>query len=184
MKQRIDTKRLCSAALLLAAGILLPQVFHSIGGPAAGGVFLPMHIPVLVAGLLLGPFYGAVIAVVTPVVSFLCMGMPPAAKLPFMVLELVGYGAVSGLLYSRKWNLYLSLVVAQMSGRAVYALSLLMGAYILRLPVPQVAVVGTAIVTGLPGIVIQLVFVPAVVILVRRVIRFDARDGIDKADSV
>lgn len=52
--QHTKTLKLCTGALLLAAGILLPQVFHMIGGQAMGGMFLPMHLPVFVAGLLLG----------------------------------------------------------------------------------------------------------------------------------
>ena len=60
------TRDLTYAALLIALGLLMPQVFHMIGGQQAGGMFLPMHIPVLMAGLLLGPAYGTAVGVVTP----------------------------------------------------------------------------------------------------------------------
>ena len=99
------TRDLTYAALLIALGLLMPQVFHMIGGQQAGGMFLPMHIPVLMAGLLLGPAYGTAVGVVTPLLSFLISGMPPLAKLPFMVIELAAYGFASGLSCCRRRHL-------------------------------------------------------------------------------
>lgn len=168
--QHTQTLKLCTGALLLAAGILLPQVFHMIGGQAMGGILLPMHLPVFIAGLLLGPFYGCAIGIITPLISFFVTGMPPAGKLPFMLIELLTYGLVSGLLRSRKINLYVSLILAQIAGRVANALALVFATYILQLNVPAVITVGTAVVTGIPGLILQLVLVPAVVILIERVL--------------
>ena len=168
--QHTQTLKLCTGALLLAAGILLPQVFHMIGGQAMGGILLPMHLPVFIAGLLLGPFYGCAIGIITPLISFFVTGMPPAGKLPFMLIELLTYGLVSGLLRSRKINLYVSLILAQIAGRIANALALVFATYVLQLNVPAVITVGTAVVTGIPGLILQLVLVPAVVILIERVL--------------
>lgn len=168
--QHTQTLKLCTGALLLAAGILLPQVFHMIGGQAMGGILLPMHLPVFIAGLLLGPFYGCAIGIITPLISFFVTGMPPAGKLPFMLIELLTYGLVSGLLRSRKINLYVSLILAQIAGRVANALALVFATYVLQLNVPAVITVGTAVVTGIPGLILQLVLVPAVVILIERVL--------------
>ena len=168
--QHTQTLKLCTGALLLAAGILLPQVFHMIGGQAMGGILLPMHLPVFIAGLLLGPFYGCAIGIITPLISVFVTGMPPAGKLPFMLIELLTYGLVSGLLRSRKINLYVSLILAQIAGRVANALALVFATYVLQLNVPAVITVGTAVVTGIPGLILQLVLVPAVVILIERVL--------------
>ena len=46
-------QKLCLTSMLIAVGVLLPQVFHLIGGSAAGGIFLPMHISVIVTGFLI-----------------------------------------------------------------------------------------------------------------------------------
>lgn len=169
----VDVQKLCVGALLIAVGVLLPQIFHLIGGPAAGGLFLPMHIPVLLAGLLLGPYFGAVVGVLSPVISFLTMGMPPAARLPFMLLELCAYGLLSGLFYKKRVPLYLSLILAQIGGRAVYALSLLAASSLLELNAPPVLTAWTAVVTGIPGIAVQLIFIPPIVVLLKKVIHFD-----------
>lgn len=45
-----SVRRLVASALCMALGITLPQAFHMI--PNAGSVLLPMHIPVLLCGLL------------------------------------------------------------------------------------------------------------------------------------
>ncbi len=168
--QHTQTLKLCTGALLLAAGILLPQVFHMIGGQAMGGILLPMHLPVFIAGLLLGPFYGCAIGIITPIISFFVTGMPPAGKLPFMLIELLTYGLAAGLLRKKNVNIYVSLILAQIAGRVANALALVFATYVLQLNVPAVITVGTAVVTGIPGLILQLVLVPAVVILIERVL--------------
>lgn len=175
MKQttRSSIQNLCISALLLATGLLLPFVFHMVGGPATGGMLLPMHLPVLLGGLLLGPFYGALVGAFTPLMSFLLTGMPTAAKLPFMILELVSYGAISGFLQVKKQNLYLSLVCAQIGGRLVNAAALFAALYLLHLNVPPAATLVSALVTGLPGIAVQLLLIPILVRLLRKVIHVD-----------
>lgn len=175
MKKNISTQKLCAGALLIALGVLLPQVFHLIGGQAAGGLLLPMHLPVLIGGLLLGPYYGAAVGVITPLISFLLTGMPPAARLPFMLVELVAYGIISGA-FRNRFHLYGSLILAQVGGRMAYALALWVGVLIFGTEISPLAAVGAAVLTGLPGIIIQWVCVPPLVILLRRVIHFDGAD--------
>lgn len=160
-------KKLCYEAVLLSFGLLLPQIFHFAGGPAAGGIFLPMHIPVLLAGLLFGSWYGAFTGVALPVLSALVTGMPPIAKLPFMAAELLAYGLIAGLL-NRK-NIFFALPAAMVAGRLASAAALFVAGVLLRLDVPAVYTVGTAFLTGIPGIVIQLLLIPPLVPLLRRV---------------
>lgn len=170
---KINTQKMCASALLIAASILLPQIFHIFGGTTAGGVFLPMHIPVFTSGLLLGPYYGIIVGVLSPIISFFLTGMPPAAKLPFMLIELASYGFLSGIFYTKKINLYLSLILSQIGGRVIYGFSLLIATYLLHLKVPAIITVGTAVLTGIPGIILQIVFVPSAILLLKRVIHFD-----------
>lgn len=166
------TRDLTYAALLIALGLLMPQVFHMIGGQQAGGMFLPMHIPVLMAGLLLGPAYGTAVGVVTPLLSFLISGMPPLAKLPFMVIELAAYGFASGLFrkillpktsLKRIPALLLSLLAAQAVGRVLNALALLTAGDLLHLTAGGIVLAGGSLITGLPGIVLQWLIVPPLV---------------------
>lgn len=165
-----QVKRVVIAAVCAALGIVLPMLFHAI--PGAGNVWLPMHVPVMISGLVAGPASGAATGLLAPVLSSLLTGMPAAPILPSMTCELVVYGVVSGAL-SRlvrtgrlAVDLYVSLAGAMLAGRVVggvlQALIFSSGAY-------SLAAWGAGyFVTGLPGIVLQLVVVVPVVVALER----------------
>lgn len=169
MKQN-HTRSLVMAALCVALGVALPQVFHSI--PNAGSVLLPMHIPVLLCGLTCGWSYGLGCGILTPLMSSLITGMPGPAYLPAMVCELAAYGLISGLAArfvhtgKRPVDLYIQLISAMLLGRVVYgimnALVFRAGAYSMEL------FVTAAFVTAAPGILIQLVALPALVAVLEK----------------
>lgn len=158
------------AALCVALGVVLPVAVHGI--PNAGSVLLPMHLPVLLCGLLCGPAYGLACGVLTPLLSSLITSMPPAAMLPSMICELAVYGLVAGLMIliirtgSQAANVYISLVAAMLLGRVVYgvvnALVFRAGEYSLQMWLTA------SFVTALPGIIIQLVLLPLVVLALRK----------------
>lgn len=150
-------RQLTGSAMLSAVGILLPQVFHMLGGSATGAMFLPMHIPVLLGGMLYGPMCGACIGVLSPTLSFLIFGMPPAAKYPFMLIELVFYGLAAGIFERilRRFdtiNLIFTTFLAQLTGRLAYAGCLWLGGrFLAGIDFPSVVTVTAALATGLPA---------------------------------
>ena len=149
-------------ALLIALGILIPIVFHQIG--IAGKIFLPMHFPVIIGGLLFGPLCGLLVGFFSPVLSFLLTGMPPFPLVLAMVPELVTYGAVSGWLHGQlKINVWIALLAAIVSGRIVLSLAWWAMFHLLDLSVPPMVFVTTGLVTGLPGIIGQLILIPLLV---------------------
>ena len=160
-----NIKKMVGTALFAAIGIALPLAFHSI--PNAGRVFLPMHIPILLCGLICGLPYGLACGIVTPLLSSLVTGMPPAAMLPSMLCELAVYGLVSSMLmrFVRVKNpyakIYIALIGAMLSGRVVLgalnALIFSAGDYSMQ------AWLGTAFLTALPGIAVQVVLIPVIV---------------------
>jgi riboflavin transporter FmnP len=166
----MNIRKLVYTGLLVAVGVLLPQVFHIFGSSAAGMVFLPMHIPVLIGGLLLGPMSGLCIGVAAPLISFGITGMPPLSNLFFMMLELAAYGFFSGLFY-KKLPIYLSLILAMVAGRLVNLACLLFAGWVLQLPVQGPGYVWTAVITGLPGIFLQLLIIPALVMQLKKVVK-------------
>jgi len=174
MKQLISTKKITLGGLFLALSLILPQVFHIIGGPTAGKTFLPMHIPVLLAGFFAGPFIGALTGLLAPLLSSLITGMPMPPILYFMIFELGTYGLAAGYLFRQfKWNIYLSLILSMLAGRAINSLALLVAAGLMKLNVPPVMSVLTGIITGIPGLIIQVVLIPVVVYLVERRMKLD-----------
>ena len=152
-------------AVCAALCIVVPMAFHSI--PNAGVVFLPMHIPVLLCGLACGWPFGLICGLIGPLLSSVITGMPPAAMLPSMMVECATYGAAAGLLmrYLRTGNLmadlYLSLIPAMLAGRVISGIA---KALILAPGMTFSAWVAASFVTALPGIVIQLVLIPVILL--------------------
>ncbi len=164
-----NVKKLVFAAACAALCLVLPMAFHAI--PNAGQVILPMHIPVLLCGLVCGWPYGGVCGLVGPLLSSVITGMPPAAMLPSMMVECCAYGFVSGLLMKHVrtgkavTDLYISLVSAMIAGRVVAGFA---KAWIFTPGISPFAWVTTSLVSGIPGIVIQLVLMPLVVTALTR----------------
>lgn len=157
-------KKLVFTAVCAALCLVLPMAFHSI--PNAGTIFLPMHIPVLLCGLICGWPYGGVCGLIGPLISSLVTGMPPVAMLPSMMVECCAYGFVTGMLMRHLHtkhavaDLYISLVSAMVVGRVVAGFA---KAWIFTPGISPFAWVTTSLVAGIPGIVIQLILMPMVV---------------------
>jgi Protein of unknown function (DUF1393). len=170
LRTKKTTVQLVCTALFTAVGVVLPLAFHSV--PNAAMVFLPMHIPVLMCGLIAGPFYGLVCGALTPVLSSLFTEMPPMAIIPSIVAELAVYGLVSGILirvvrtHRTIFNIYVALIGAMLVGRGVMGLLNAFvfsgGAYSLKIWL------AASFVTALPGIAIQLVLIPILILTLKK----------------
>ena len=117
--------KLTYAALCLALCMVLPFLTGQI--PEIGSMLCPMHIPVLLAGFLCGPWWALAVGVIAPVLRFVLFSMPPIFPTGFaMCFELGVYGMVSGLFYNKlpkkSLNIYVSLLVAMICGRIVWGL--------------------------------------------------------------
>ena len=166
MSKMSYVKRSIITAVCIGLSVVLPMAFHSI--PNAGNIFCPMHIPVLLCGLICGGSFGLLCGLAGPLLSSLITGMPPLAYLPSMLVELTVYGVVCGILINlvrtKKLyaDLYISLVVALIAGRIVagiaQALIFSAGSYSIA------AWTASYFVTSWPGIVIQLALIPAIVV--------------------
>ncbi len=169
-----NINRLTAGGVLIAFAILIPQLFHLTGVPQSGKVFLPMHIPVLLSGFALGPVFGLLVGIFSPIISSAMTGMPDLARLPFMIFELATYGFISGLLYNtlklqrKKYGIYVSLVVAMITGRVVYAITLTVAANIFNIACGGPIAAISATVTGVIGIVIQIVVIPPMIYLLEK----------------
>ena len=162
-------KRLTLSALCIALCVVLPMAFHVI--PNAGSVMLPMHIPVLLCGLVCGWQYGLLCGLLGPLVSSVLTGMPPAAVLPGMMVECGMYGCVGGLMMERirtgslYADLYISLPTAMLAGRILSGIA---KALILAPGTSFTAWATASFVTALPGISIQLILIPSLIVALTR----------------
>ena len=169
--------QLVAALISTALAVGVPQIFHIAGaatglGGAVGAVLLPMHLPVIAAGLFAGPVAGALAGIFGPIASFALTGMPTSQLLPFMVAELCVYGAVAGALKNVKVNSVVKIVAVQISGRLARAAAVGAAALIFGSKTPLVSV-WNAVVEGLPGIALQWVLFPLLIFIVNKVKKYD-----------
>jgi len=162
-------RELALAGLMGALGLLLPIAFHALGW--GGKVFLPMHLPIVVAGFLVSPATAISLGIVVPLLSGALTGMPPLAP-PIAVLmagELAVKAGTTSLLYrSLRAPMWLALPVAIVADWAVLALAVSLAADFFAIKASPFQYVWAAILIGLPGTILQLVAVPATVLAVER----------------
>ena len=192
---RIPTGTLTGTALLLALGVVLPIVFHAF--PLGGRIFLPMHLPTFVAGLVLGPVAGLVVGAGSPIVSGLLTGRPTVFYMVPMVFELATYGLVAGLVRPRFAALLgrrataggdgesghvgrpvptasplaavsMALVCSMLAGRVVWVGAVVWLAPVIGLTARTIAMALGAIGAGWIGMAIQLALIPAIVRAIER----------------
>lgn len=183
MNTREKTYKLVLSALFLALCLVLPILTGGI--PAIGNMLLPMHIPVLLCGLICGWQYGLVVGFVAPLLRSVLFGMPPMYPVAIaMAFELAAYGLIIALVYAAVHKrgvaaLYISLLTAMVGGRLVWGLAevVLLGmagnAFTLQ------AFLSGALLSAVPGILLQLVLIPAVMVALDRtgVVRFQHAEG-------
>lgn len=168
---RASIQKLTLAAMFLALGLVLPFLTGQI--PQVGSLLLPMHIPVLLCGLICGWQYGGVIGLILPPLRYLLFGMPPVLTAVAMAFELMTYGLVVGLLYSRsRWQcviaLYRCLILAMVAGRVVWGLVELPLLGIFADGFTWSAFVAGALLNAIPGIILQLVLIPGLMVALNR----------------
>ena len=176
LKVKITVKALISAGII-ALAVILPQLAHFTFGQSAGVMLLPMYLPVLLGGCLLGSAWAAGIGLLSPLVSFIITSavsspMPAAARLPFMMAELCVFAAVSGL-FSKKIAenalfAFPAVLAAELCGRGFFLLSV---ALLSRFTPFTDAMIWGQIKAGLPGLLIQALIVPAAVIILNRILK-------------
>ena len=157
MKQNM--KNLTLSAMFLALGLVLPFLTGQI--PQIGSMLLPMHIPVFLCGLICGWQYGGLIGAILPPLRYALFGMP------------ILYPTGIAFLYQRsRWQclraLYRAIITAMVSGRAVWALAEIALLGISADGFTWQMFISGALLNAIPGIIVQLILLPAVMVALNR----------------
>ena len=160
-----------ATVVAIAAAVVLPQMLHTIGaisglGAALGETFLPMHLPIILVGFLAGPYAGVISGLLGPLASFALSGMPTGTMLPFMMIELAVYGLASGLLRRAQIPTLGKVLLVQIAGRLIRSVAILFAVYALGSEAIRVSIIWMSVKTGLPGLVLQWVLLPLLVLWV------------------
>ncbi len=169
--KKTNVKTLVLAALFLALALVLPFLTGQI--PEIGSMLCPMHIPALLCGFFCGWPWGLAVGLMAPVLRSLLFGMPPMFPVAIcMSAELAAYGAVSGLLYGRltrnKTSVYIALLTAMVAGRLVWGTARFLCAGLDVSSFGLGAFWAGAVTNAIPGIIVQLLLVPILVMVLEK----------------
>lgn len=172
MIQKNKTLKLVLTAFFIALGLVLPFLTMQI--PSIGNMLLPMHIPIILCGFLCGWPYGLIAGFIVPLLRSVLFGAPPMMPIAVaMSVELATYGLVTGLLYhklnDKRWGIYISLIIAMFAGRVVWGVTSFGLFHALGNTFTWKIFMVQAFFNAIPGIIIQLIFIPLIVYQLRRV---------------
>ena len=173
---RTDTKNqtlnLVYAAMCLALCQVLPLLTGQI--PQIAQLFSPMHIPVLLAGFLCGPWWAMAVGFIAPPLRHVLFHIPAYPTFVAMAFELATYGLVCGLLYRKLPRktpyLYVTLIAAMIVGRIVsglanvvlYSLGAKEGTYTLAM------FLSAHFIKAWPALILHIVLIPVLVLALQR----------------
>lgn len=164
----MKTRKLVLTSLFVSLAVIVPQSLHLIGGPGLGAILLPMHIPIFIGAMLLGPVSGVIIAIIA-VITGVLLGMPPILIASYMIFELSIYALISGYLYKVKnQNVFVSYFIAKILGMVTALFVIYIMLNLLNVSSPMLTGSISMFVVGLPGIVIQLIIIPLILHLIQR----------------
>lgn len=171
MKKQNNLVNLALAAMFLALAYVMPFLTGQV--PQIGNMLCPMHIPVLLCGFVCGAPWGLIVGIAAPLLRSLTLGMPPLFPAAFaMAFELAVYGLISGVLYrvfpKKKVYIYCSLIVAMVTGRLVWGAVQFACMGLDASKFGFSAFWAGAVVNALPGIVLQIVLIPVIVMLIEK----------------
>ena len=163
--------QLLYAAVCLALCMVLPFLTGQI--PEIGSALSPMHIPVLLAGFLCGPWWALATGAIAPLLRFALFGMPPIFPTGLaMCFELATYGLVSGLLYAalpkKATSIYVSLITAMLAGRIVWGSAMAIISGVSGSTFTWAAFLAGAFVNAVPGIIVHILLIPVIVFALQK----------------
>jgi predicted membrane protein len=166
------TQKLIVSALFLAIGMILPLLTGQI--KEIGDSLLPMHLPVMLCGAICGWRYGLGVGLILPFLRSVIFGMPPIyPNAIWMALELATYGFVIGFLYSKREEpsggyLFFCLGSSMIAGRIVWGIAKAILLGVAEKPFGIEAFLVGGFLDAIPGLVLQLILIPAILEIIRR----------------
>ncbi len=156
-------------AMFISLGVVLPFITAYV--PNLGKMLLPMHIPVLLCGIICGAKYGFFCGSILPIFRSLLLAAPPLyPDAIVMTFELAAYGTAIGIMYRRSklrqpLKIYVCLILSMLLGRLVWAAARTVLRGIGSIDFSFKLFVSMGFIKAFPGIVLQLILIPATVLL-------------------
>ena len=171
MKKHNHLQTMILSAAFLALAYIMPFLTGQI--PEIGAMLCPLHIPVLLCGFICGWPWGLAVGFIAPLFRSLTLGMPPFfPKALCMAFELAAYGAIAGLMHRilprKKPYIYVSLLTAMIIGRLVWGTAMFLCLGLSGGSFTFAAFLAGAVTNAIPGIILQIVLIPVLVMVLDR----------------
>lgn len=182
--RKLSTKSIVLSGLFIALGLVLPFLTGQI--PSIGSKLLPMHIPVLLCGFICGWSYGLIVGFITPLFRSVIFGMPPMYPTAVaMAFELATYGFASGLIYkllpkkriSINLSVYVALIISMICGRIIWGIVSFFLYSLKGTAFTWQMFTAGAFINALPGIIIQIILIPLIIIALQKEKLIDTHSG-------
>ncbi len=157
----IDIRLYVFVSFFVALDVTIPWTLHQVH-PLSGPTFLPMFFFALMAGLLFGWRVGLLVGFLSPLLSLGISGMPVTGFLPQVIAQNSLLGLTAGLLYGTfRLNIVSSLLAAIITSRLAQVLIIVIFSFN---EVNPLAAVWRTVQLGWPGIAIQVIILPLIII--------------------
>lgn len=159
------------SSVCLALCFILPFFTGQI--PEIGRMLLPMHLPVLLCGIVCGAPFGILVGFIAPLLRSVLLGAPPLFPAAVaMSLELAMYGFASGYLYSKlkkvKYGVFITLLISMIMGRIIWSLAMWVFSISFGINFSFTMIWTVCVATAIPGIVIQFIVIPIIVMALKK----------------
>ncbi len=170
--KRKDLLSLVLSAMFLCIALLLPFLTGQI--PQIGKMLLPMHIPVILCGMICGWQYGLTVGFIAPILRGIIFANPvlfPTGII--MSFELAAYGISAGLICCLlKCNsiskVYISLIASMLAGRVIKCIVQFFVLGFTDEGFVFTAYIAGAFTNAIPGIILQILLIPLVMITLQK----------------
>lgn len=159
---KTNTRQITLTSLFIALCVIVPFLFHLVG---LGMMFLPMFLPILLAGFFIEFPVVLLVGLLGPFTSSLATGMPPLfpTAISMTAEGMVAAGVASYLFHTKKISLWLALPVAIVAERVTRVIMLFLILPLFGLPAKEWSIV--EIITTLPGVALQLILIPLILFM-------------------
>lgn len=124
----------------------------------------PMHFPAFLCGIICGPWYGAIIGFIAPILRFILFTKPILFPTGIaMAFELCAYGLISGIIWKKTNKVLPSLIIGILSGRIVWGIVYCIFMGVFGIDFSASIFISAGFINNLPGTILQLIFIPMII---------------------
>lgn len=123
-----------------------------------------MHFSALLCGIICGPWYGAIVGFISPLLRFVLFSKPIIFPTGLaMAFELCAYGLIAGIVWNKTKKILPTLIASIIGGRIIWGIVYYIFAILFNIDFSLSIFITAGLINNLPGTILQLIFIPIIV---------------------